>query len=120
MKLLTPFIATAITLAVLAWLLPSITIFNWVTLVLAALVLTILQKVVRPILGILFLPINIVTLGFFSLVLNVVVLWTATYLVPGFTIEPMTVMGVQLNYFFTLLFTSFLISFVQSIVNFII
>ncbi len=119
LNLLKPIISTTVTIAILAWLLPTIDYANWTTLLLSGLVLTILQKIVRPILGILFLPINIVTLGFFSLVLNVLILWLAMYLVPGFTISEMTVLGVNLNQFFSLLFASFLISITQSLVGFV-
>lgn len=120
MKLLTPFIVTAIAIWALDQLLPTVSVSNWVALVLASVILTLLQKFAKPILQLLFLPINIVTLGFFSLVINVVVLWTVTYLVPGFQVHPMTVMGIELNYFFSLLLTSFLISFVQTLVAFLI
>jgi putative membrane protein len=119
MNLLKPILVTAITLFLLAWLIPAVSYLNWTTLLLASFVLTILQKIARPILNLLFLPINIVTLGFFSLVINVFVLWLATYLVPGFQIHSLTVMGVNLNQFWSLMFVSFLISFLQSIVGFI-
>ncbi len=119
LNLLKPIISTTVTIAILSWLLPTIDYANWTALVLAGLVLTVLQKFVKPILSLLFLPINIITLGFFSLVLNVLILWLAMYLVPGFRITEMTVGGVQLNQFFSLLFASFLISFLQSIVGFI-
>lgn len=108
---------TAITLAILAWALPSISYLNWVTLVLASLVLTLLQKVIKPILKLLFLPINIVTLGLFSLVLNVFLLWLATFLVPGLRIANMTILGVELGRFGSLLLISFLISFIQSLLR---
>lgn len=117
--LLKPILVSGLTLFLLAWLLPSVTYFDWVTLLLASIVLTVLQKIIRPVLGLLFLPINIVTLGLFSLVLNVALLWLVTYLVPGFQIDPISIGGVQLNYFFTLLLMSFAISFFQSLIGFI-
>ncbi|HYD35866.1 MAG TPA: phage holin family protein [Vitreimonas sp.] len=120
MNLLKPFLTMAVSIMILAWLLPTISYFDWITLILASIVLTLLQNVVRPILSLLFLPINIVTLGFFSLVLNVSMIWLATYLVPGFRVEPMIVFGVELNYFFSLLLTSFLLGLTQSLVGFII
>ena len=119
MKLLKPIITSIITIFVLAWYLPTVSYANWTTLILAALVLTLLQKIARPVLKILFLPINIVTLGLFSVVINVVLIWLATYLVPGFVIEPMILFGVSLNQFFSLVFVSFLIGFLQSIIGFI-
>jgi putative membrane protein len=110
---------TAITIAILAWALPTISYLNLVTLFLAAIVFTLLQKVVKPILKILFLPINIVTLGLFSLVLNVFLLWLATFLVPGLEIQAMQLGGVALGEFGSLLLVSFLISLVQSVLKLI-
>lgn len=106
-------IISILTIAILAWCFPNISYSSSVTLVVAGIVLTLLEKIVRPILNILFLPINVVTLGFFSLVINVLVLYLATYFVPGFTISNVIVFGVELNQFFSLLFASILIGFVQ-------
>ncbi len=119
MNLLKPIIVSAATIFVLAWALPTVSYTDWVTLLIAAVVLTLLQKLVRPILQLLFLPINIVTLGLFALVINVSILWLATYLVPGFAIEATSIAGIELNQFFTLLLVSFLISFLQSFFGFL-
>lgn len=119
MNLLKPIVVTAATIFLLAWFLPSVNYADWVTLLIASLVLTLLQKIARPVLNILLLPINIVTLGLFSVVINISLLWLATYLVPGFSIDPMVVMGVQLNGFFTLLLVSVLIGFFQSVFGFL-
>lgn len=119
MKLLKPIIVTAASLWVLSYFLPTISVGNWTTLVLASVVLVLLNSVVRPILKLLFLPINIVTLGLFSVVINVALLWLATYLVPGFEISNMVIAGVALNRFFSILFASFLLGMVQSVFAFV-
>lgn len=116
MKLIKPIISTILTILILAWAIPTISYLNWTTLLIAAIVLTLLQKIVRPILKILFLPINIVTLGLFSIVINMAMLWLATYLVPGFEIRPMVLMGVHLGYLGTLFIISFLVGFLQSFI----
>lgn len=118
MGILRPIIITAITVFLLAWFLPSITYGSLTTLLAASVVIMLLQKIVKPILSLLLLPINIVTLGLFSSILNVLILWSVTAIVPGFHIEPMTIMGYELNYFLTLLLVSFLLSLVQSFVAF--
>lgn len=110
-------VASGVAIFVLAWLLPTVSYLDWVTLLFAAVVLTLLNSIAKPVLTILFLPITIVTLGLFSVVINVAMLWLATYLVPGFQILPTTFFGLQLNYFFTLLLISFLIGFIQSFVR---
>jgi len=117
MKFFANILGTIITLAILAWIIPGVSFGSWVTLAVAGLVLALLEMLVRPVLKLLFLPINIVTLGFFGWVINVFLLWLAMYLVPGFQISNLTVMGLALNQFMTLLLISFLISFIQGFVR---
>ncbi len=119
MKLLKPIIVSGLTIFLLAYFIPTISYMNWTTLILAAVVMTLLNKIIRPILKILFLPINIVTLGLFSVVLNVALLWLVTYLVPGFHIEAMTILGVEFNEFFSLVIVSALIGLFQSFLGFL-
>lgn len=110
-------VRTVLVLAILAWFFPSISFANWLTLIIASLVVTVLFSLIRPILKIIFLPVNIVTLGFFSVILNVLLLWLATYLVPGFIIQPTIIFGIALNAFFTLVLVSVLITFLQGILK---
>jgi len=112
-----PFIRTAITLFALSFLLPTVNFSDWVTLVLASVILTLLYSVVRPILKILTLPINIVTLGLFSSVINAVLLWLTTYLVPGFEITNTVIFGVELGGALTILFVSIVIGFLYPLVK---
>jgi putative membrane protein len=113
MKILKPIIITGLTIALLAWALPTVSYADVVSLILASVVLTLLQKIAKPVLKVLFLPINIVTLGLFSLVINVFILWLGTFLVPGLEIQSMTLGGVALGEFMSLLVISFVLSFVQ-------
>jgi len=115
--MLKTFIATIVAIVILAWLLPTVSYLDWVALLFAGIVITLLNSLVKPVLSLLLLPINIVTLGLFSVVLNVALLWLATYLVPGFQIHATTFFGLSLNYFFTLMLVSFLIGFIQSTIR---
>ncbi|MGD9129742.1 MAG: phage holin family protein [Candidatus Woesebacteria bacterium] len=117
MKLLKPIIITILTILILAWAIPTVSYLNWTTLILAGVVLTLLQKIAKPVLKILFLPINIVTLGLFSIVINVALLWLATFLVPGFQIQAMSILGIKLGFIGTLVVISFAISFLQSLIG---
>ena len=119
MKLLKPIIAAAVTLAILAWFLPTVTIANWTAMIIAGIVMVLINKILKPILKLLFLPINIVTLGLFSIVINVAMLWLVTYLVPGFHISKMVLLGVPLNQFMSILVVSILIGFVNNFVSFV-
>lgn len=115
--MLRPVIRMALTLFLLAWVLPTISFSNWLTLIIASIVMTILYSLIRPILKIFFLPINIITLGLFSAVLNTLLLYLAIYLVPGFEITAMKIFGVHFNQFFSVMFISVLIGFVQSFIK---
>ena len=64
-------------------------VFAWqtgVTAVLVALVLAIINHTIKPVITIISLPINIVTLGLFSFVINGVMILLADKLVDGFTV----------------------------------
>ncbi|MBI5448790.1 phage holin family protein [Candidatus Gottesmanbacteria bacterium] len=75
-------------------ILPTIRISgNWLSLVAAGAVLSILMLFVKPILRIIFLPINIITFGLLSWLVNVIVLYLLTVLVFEVTIVPWTFPG---------------------------
>lgn len=116
MKLLKPLVRTGIVLALLT-LMPHVTFSSIVAIVLAAVVFEFLFSFIKPILKLLFLPINVVTLGLFSALLNIFLLWLVTYLVPGFHIGDLQLLGVELNQFWTLVVTAFVISIMQSFVG---
>jgi putative membrane protein len=60
---------------------------GWQTLLVIAVVWGILTIIIKPILIILTLPINIMTLGLFTFVINAVLLLITSSIVPGFKIE---------------------------------
>jgi len=84
------FLIHTIVLAIAIWVtanvVPGVTIASWSALAVAALVLGIVNAIVRPILLILTLPITVLTLGLFFLVVNGVAFALAAALVPGFHI----------------------------------
>lgn len=86
-------------------------------MILASIILTVVYGVIKPVLKILFLPINIVTLGLFSLVINAFLIWLVTFLVPGFQIDSMVLFGTPIGWFWTLVVISFLISFIQNLLR---
>ncbi len=111
------FLSSTLTLLLLAWLVPAVQFSNWVTLAVAALVLLFLQSIVKPILKVLFLPVTFVTFGLFSIVINVLIIWLATFLVPGFVIRDLVVLGMPLNHFLSLLTISMMIGLIQSCIR---
>ena len=87
MRLLLLWILNALALLAVTYLLPSIQISGFGTALLAALVLGFINTLVRPILAILTLPITVLTLGIFYLVLNGLLFWLASALLPGFQVQ---------------------------------
>lgn len=63
----------------------------------AALVFAFLHSVVKPILNFITMPLNFLTLGLVSAVLNVGVFYAITYLVPAFTFSAATLAGFALS-----------------------
>jgi len=78
-----------LTLAVLvaAYLIPGIAVRGFFSALLAAAMLGILNAFFRPILIILTLPINILTLGLFTFVINAVLLMMASGVIGGFLVQ---------------------------------
>ncbi|MEO7932693.1 MAG: phage holin family protein [Chthoniobacterales bacterium] len=91
---------TAVSVLVAAQLLDGITYTSWVALLLAALVLGLLNALVRPVLLLLSLPFILVTMGLFILIVNAAVLKLTSGLTPGF----------QVTGFWTTVFGSIIIS----------
>jgi putative membrane protein len=60
---------------------------SFYTALVAALVLGLVNALIRPILLVLTLPINILSLGLFTFVLNALMVWFASTIVKGFTVE---------------------------------
>jgi len=68
-------------------IIPGISVAGgWVTILLVALVWSVITMVVRPVLAILTLPITLITFGLFSFVLNALLFWGMTFIVPGFVV----------------------------------
>lgn len=75
-----------VTVWVAATLIPGISYEGWQALAIAALVLGILNAILRPILMLLSLPLLLLTLGLFLLVINALVLKLTAWIVPGFEV----------------------------------
>jgi len=80
-------IVNALAFYVLAYLVPGVTISGWQTLIVVSVVWGVLSTLLKPILVILTLPINIVTLGLFTLVINAVLIMLMSMWVRGFRVE---------------------------------
>lgn len=59
---------------------------GWTTILLVAVVWSVITLVIRPVLSILTLPITIITFGLFSLALNAFLFYAMSWIVPGFAV----------------------------------
>ena len=80
-------IVNAAALWVAAQLVPGIVVTGLTPLLLAALVLGLINAIVRPVLLILTLPLTLMTLGLFIFILNAFCLWLTSRIVPGFVVQ---------------------------------
>lgn len=88
MKLLIRLVISTLAIIVAAHLIPGVELRGGITTaIIVAIVLGILNTFLKPILQILALPITILTLGLFYFVVNVFVIYLASYLVDGFYIS---------------------------------
>jgi len=78
---------TALGLLVVDLVVPGVTIASFPAALLAGIAIGLVNGSIRPVLSTLALPINFLSLGAFSLVVNGVCFWLASLLVPGFAVH---------------------------------
>ncbi len=86
MKILVHILVSAIAVFVAARILPGVKVDGFTTALIVAVVLGAVNAIVRPILFILTLPINILTLGLFTFVIIGLCVELVAKLVPGFSV----------------------------------
>ena len=69
------------------YLLPGVHVENFSTALVAAIGLGLINAIIKPIVQILTLPINILTLGLLSFVINALMVMLAAQIVPGFSVD---------------------------------
>lgn len=87
MGVLLIWILNAVALLIVAYILPGIVVASFGSALIAALVLGLLNALVKPVLILLTLPITLVTLGLFLLVLNALLFWFAGSILKGFQVD---------------------------------
>ena len=105
MRLLSHLLITSFALLLAAYVIPGITIDGIYSAVIAALILGLLNILVKPVLFILTLPVTIITLGLFSFVINAALFWFAASFIDGFAVDG----------FFAALLGSLFVSIINSI-----
>jgi len=87
MKLIIRLLLNAIAVVVIAKLLNGVHVDSYTTAIIVAIVLSILNLIIKPILVILTLPITILTLGLFLLIVNALIILLADKLIDGFSVS---------------------------------
>ena len=80
-------------------------------------ILVLANKLLRPLLNLLLLPLNLITLGLFRWVTNVLVFYLVTLVSPYLSVTGFTFNHVYLSRFWVLVLASFLISLIHSTVR---
>lgn len=86
-KIIVRLVLYAVALLAIAKVVPGITITSFYAALLVALLWGIVGLTLRPILLLLTLPINVLSLGLFSFVLNALLFWFVALFAPGFAVS---------------------------------
>ena len=87
LKLIAKWLLSASALLFVAYVYAGVQVTSFTSAMLAALVIGLLNAVVRPLLVVLTLPVTVVTLGLFLFVINALVFWAAAAVLEGFGVR---------------------------------
>ncbi|MDT0643327.1 phage holin family protein [Zunongwangia sp. F363] len=102
MKFILRILLSAVAVLVLAEILPGVAVDNYGTAIIVALVLALLNLIVKPLLILFTLPVTILTLGLFLLIINAIIILLADGFVSGFAVD-----GLFMAIIFSLLLSLF-------------
>lgn len=86
-SVLLTWLATALSLLVVDIIFPGVNLATFPTAIIAAVAIGLINSGIKPILSFLSLPLNFISLGTFSLVVNGICFWLASVFVPGFRVS---------------------------------
>lgn len=107
MNLIIKLLLNAIAVFILANVLNGVQVDGYVSAIIVAVVLSVLNLLVKPLLVLFTLPVTILTLGLFLIVINALIILLADYLITGFSV---------VNIWWAILF-SVLLSILQSLLH---
>lgn len=87
MRIIVRLLVNAFAVMVVAYLLPGVSLAGYFDAFVVAIVLGLLNTLVKPLLHLMALPITIMSLGLFSLVINALVILLVDVIVPGFSVD---------------------------------
>lgn len=87
MNLLVRWILYSLAIVFVAWLIPGISVSSFLTALFVSVLIGLINTFIKPVLMFITLPINFVTLGLFTLVINALLLMLAGWIAPGFSVD---------------------------------
>ena len=87
MNFLLQWLVSGLAIIITAYLLPGVRVTGFFAALITALILGLINAFIRPVLILLTLPLNILTLGLFTLVINALLILLAAAIVPGFSVQ---------------------------------
>lgn len=87
MQILINLILSAVAVFVSAYVLPGVEVDGFITALVVAVILAVVNTFIKPLISFLTLPLSILTLGLFSLVINALMVMLVDAIVPGFAVE---------------------------------
>jgi putative membrane protein len=78
---------SAVAVVIGAYVIPGVSVNGYVTALIVALIMSLLNVTVKPLLVILTIPVTILTLGLFLLVINVIIIYITDALISGFSVN---------------------------------
>lgn len=87
MDIIISLILTAVAVVVSTYILPWVTVTGFIDAILVAVVISIINTFIKPVLILLTLPINILTIWLFTFVINALIIMFVSYVIPGFKVD---------------------------------
>ena len=85
--ILVRWICFALALIFTAWVIPGIEVSSFLSAMFACVIIALINTFVKPVLQLVTLPINFLTVGLFSFVLNALLLMLAGWITPGLEVD---------------------------------
>ncbi len=85
--ILVRWICFALALIFTAWLIPGIEVSSFLSAMLACIIIALINTFIKPVIEFISLPLNFLTIGLFSFVINALLLMLAGWLTPGLEVD---------------------------------
>jgi len=105
-------IANALAIVTAAWFVPNVVYsYEPLSLIKIALILALVNALLKPVLKLIFSPLILITLGLFTIIINIFLIWLVVYFVPEISISGFSA------YFWTMIIISFFNFIISSLVH---